>query len=75
MTNLFDLVNYSYTVVKMQAGADPLHPSSRSSCSLFQACFRVVPEVGLRLFQDFYQTLKTIQNETLTTSGVSRGDF
>ena len=22
--------------------------------------------MGLRLFQDFYQTLKTIQNETLT---------
>ena len=71
MTNLFDLVNYSYTVVKIQAGDDPLHPSSRSSRSLFRTCFRVVLEVGLRLFQDFYQTLKTIQNETLATEGLS----
>ena len=48
MTNLYrSRLNYSYAVVKMQTGGDPLHPSSRSSCPLFQACFRVVIEVGL----------------------------
>ena len=39
MTNLFDLVNYSYTVVKM---------------------------LWAYALSGFFQTLKTIQNETLT---------
>ena len=50
MTNLYrSRLNYSYAVVKIQAGVEPLHPSSRSGRLSFRTSFRVVLEVGLRL--------------------------
>ena len=70
MTNLYrSRLNYSYAVVKIQAGGDPLHPSSRSGCLLFQACFRVVLEVGLASTLSGSANPENDTDETLTALG------
>ena len=83
MTNLFDLVNYSYTVVKMQQGV-ALHPAPFPSLHSFELPsgrfsglfpFPSLPLVlsnllpfGFRFFRIFSNP-ENDTDETLTTSG------